>query len=327
MGRLVDGVWRAAGYDPKQSGGRFVRADSQLRNWITTDGSPGPTGRGGFKAAPGRYHLYVSYACPWAHRTLIFRRLKGLEDLITVSVVHWFMGDEGWTFTPGDGVVADPINGASHLHKVYTAAVPDYTGRVSVPVLWDKETGTIVSNESSEIIRMFNGAFDEWGNAEADFYPAEARNAIDAVNDEVYDNLNNGVYKSGFAGTQEAYEEAVTALFATLDGLEARLGRHRYVIGNRITEADWRLFPTLVRFDPVYHGHFKCNLRRLRDYPNLWNYTLELYQTPGVAETVNLSHIKQHYYGSHESINPTRIVPRGPDIDYSAPHDRGRLRV
>ena len=327
MGRLVDGVWRAAGYDPKRSGGRFIRAASQLRDWVTADGSPGPSGRGGFKAAPGRYHLYVSYACPWAHRTLIFRRLKGLEDLITVSVTHWFMGDEGWTFAPGDGVVADPINNASHLHQVYTAAVPDYSGRVSVPVLWDKQTGTIVSNESSEIIRMFNSAFDEWGNAEADFYPAEAREEIDAVNDEVYDNLNNGVYKSGFAGTQVAYEEAVTALFGTLDGLEARLGRHRYVTGNRITEADWRLFPTLVRFDPVYHGHFKCNLRRLRDYPNLWNYTLELYQTPGVAETVNLSHIMQHYYGSHESINPTRIVPRGPDIDYAAPHDRGRLRA
>ena len=325
MGRLIDGVWRPAGYDPTRSGGRFVRADSQLRNWITAAGDPGPSGRGGFAAAPGRYHLYVSYACPWAHRTLIVRRLKGLEDLITLSVVHWFMGDEGWTFAAGDGVVADPINNASHLHQVYTAAVPDYTGRVTVPVLWDKQTGTIVSNESSEIIRMFNGAFDAWGRAELDLYPAPLRDEIEAVNATVYDTVNNGVYKSGFAGTQAAYEEAVAAVFTTLDSLEMRLSGQRYLVGDRVTEADWRLFVTLVRFDPVYHGHFKCNLRRLRDYPNLWNYTLELFQVPGVADTVNLAHIKHHYYASHESINPTRIVPMGPIIDYTAAHDRDRL--
>ncbi len=325
MGMLVDGVWHQVVPAQADSGGRFVRATSQFRHWITADGSPGPTGDGGFAAAPDRYHLYVSLACPWAHRTLIVRQLKGLEDLISVSVTHWHMAEHGWTFAPGAGVVPDPINHADYLYEVYRAAQSDYTGRISVPVLWDKQTGTVVSNESSEIIRMFNGAFDAWGRADLDFYPAEQRSEIDAVNDDVYANLNNGVYRCGFAKTQEAYDGAVADLFACLDRLEQRLSTRRYLIGDGLTEADIRLLPTLLRFDPVYHTHFKCNRRRIRDYPNLWNYTLDLYQLPGIAETVNLHHIKNHYFGSHESINPTRIVPIGPLIDYTAPHDRDRL--
>lgn len=322
MGLLVDGKWQDKWYDTSASGGRFQRESAKFRNWVTADGAPGPTGDGGFEAEPGRYHLYVSYACPWAHRTLIFRQLKGLTDAVGLSVVHWFMGAEGWHFGEGEGVIADPNVGATHMHQVYTAARADFTGRVTVPVLWDKKTKTIVSNESSEIIRMFNTAFDKVGATGPDFYPADLQTAIDAINPVVYDTVNNGVYKSGFATTQEAYEEAVTALFETLDMLEDRLSRQPYLAGDRVTEADWRLFTTLFRFDPVYVGHFKCNIRRLRDYPNLWNYTLALYQVPGVAETCHLGHIKRHYYGSHESINPTRIVPVGPDIDYSASHDR-----
>ncbi|MFQ5973911.1 MAG: glutathione S-transferase family protein, partial [Alphaproteobacteria bacterium] len=306
--------------------GRYVRAETQFRNWITATGEPGPSGVGGFAAEPGRYHLYVSLACPWAHRTLIVRRLKEMEDIVSRSVVNWRMGEHGWTFAPGRGVVPDPVFGARYLHQIYAAARPDYTGRVSVPVLWDRKTATIVNNESSEIIRMFNGAFNEWARADVDFYPPELRGTIDEINRDVYDNVNNGVYKSGFATTQEAYEEAATAVFEALDRLEKRLGNERYLAGDRITEADWRLFTTLVRFDPVYHGHFKCNLRRLIDYPNLWNYLLDLYQVPGIAETVDMFHIKQHYYGSHESINPTRIVPLGPVIDYEAPHDRNRFQ-
>lgn len=327
MGLLVDGVWQDRRYDTKASGGRFQRKESAFRNWITADGSAGPSGEAGFQAAAGRYHLYVSLACPWAHRTLILRKLKGLEEIIPVSVVHWHMGAEGWTFEEGRGATGDPLNGTSHLHQIYTKADPHYTGRVTVPVLWDKERQTIVSNESAEIIRMFNSAFDGLTGSTLDLYPEALREEIDAVNRPIYDSVNNGVYKCGFATTQEAYEEAFDALFETLDDLEERLSRQRYLAGARITEADWRLFTTLVRFDPVYHGHFKCNRRRLADYPNLWDYTRELYQVPGVAETVDLHHIQHHYYGSHESINPTRIVPKGPAIDFTQPHDRGRLKA
>jgi len=322
MGLLVDGQWQDQWYDTKSTGGRFKRQESQFRNWVTPDGAPGPSGEGGFKAEPGRYHLYVSLACPWAHRTLIFRKLKGLEGMISLSVVHWAMLDEGWTFQEGEGVIPDPVNNARVMHQVYTAADPVYTGRVTVPVLWDKERETIVSNESAEIIRMLNSAFDNVGAMPGDYYPQALRAEIDAINARVYDTVNNGVYKSGFATTQEAYEEAVTPLFATLDDLDERLATRRYLIGDTITEADWRLFTTLVRFDAVYVGHFKCNLRRIADYPHLSGYLRELYQWPGVRETVNFTHIKNHYYYSHETINPHRVVPLGPVLDLDAPHDR-----
>jgi putative glutathione S-transferase len=325
MGLLVDGVWQDEWYDTKSTGGRFVRKDAAFRNWVTANGSAGPSGIGGFKAEPGRYHLYVSYACPWAHRTLIFRALKGLAAMIDLSVVHWHMGEQGWTFEVGDGVIADPLFDADYMHQIYVKADPAYTGRVTVPVLWDKQTGTIVNNESSEIIRMFNSAFDDVGALIGDYYPESLRTEIDALNQRVYHTVNNGVYKSGFATTQAAYEEAVYPLFETLDWLEGRLASRRYLMGDAVTEADWRLFTTLLRFDPVYVGHFKCNIRRLVDYQNLWAYTRDLYQTPGVAETVNLFHIKYHYYGSHGSINPSGVVPAGPDIDFSAPHDRADL--
>ncbi|UWQ13868.1 glutathione S-transferase family protein [Aliiroseovarius sp. M344] len=325
MGLLQDGKWVDQWYDTKSSGGRFKRKDAQFRNWITADGSAGPSGDAGFKAEPDRYHLYVSLACPWAHRTLIFRALKGLEEMIPVSVVHWYMAEDGWTFDAGDGVVPDAVNSAEFMHQVYTAAKPDYSGRVTVPVLWDKKNKTIVSNESSEIIRMFNVAFDGVGAKDGDFYPAPLRADIDALNDRIYDTVNNGVYKAGFATSQEAYEEAVVPLFDTLDDLEQRLATQRYLTGSSITEADWRLFTTLVRFDPVYVGHFKCNLRRIVDYPNLWGYVRDLYQQPGVAATVNMEHIKNHYFASHETINPSRVVPKGPNIDFEAPHDRAAL--
>ncbi|WP_071518092.1 glutathione S-transferase family protein [Geitlerinema sp. PCC 9228] len=325
MGLLIDGVWYDQWYDTKSTGGRFVRQESQFRNWITPDGSPGPTGKGGFKAERGRYHLYVSYACPWAHRTLIFRALKGLTNAISLSVVHWFMGEQGWTFADGPGVIPDEINGADYLHQIYTKVDPKYTGRVTVPVLWDKEKNTIVSNESAEIIRMLNSAFDNLGATPGDYYPAPLRDEIDELNDRIYQTVNNGVYKAGFATTQTAYEEAVKPLFATLDDLEKTLEKQRYLLGDRQTEADWRLFTTLLRFDPVYVGHFKCNLRRLVDYPYLWAYVRDLYQTPGVADTVNWQHIKGHYYQSHKTINPTGIVPLGPEIDFTAPHHRDRL--
>ncbi len=325
MGILVDGEWHDVWYDTKASKGRFVRSEAQFRNWITADGSPGPSGKGGFEAEPDRYHLYISLACPWAHRTLIFRKLKGLEDMISISAVHSFMGAEGWTFEPGPGVIPDSINGAKRVYEVYLAADPKYSGRATVPIVWDKKQNTIVTNESKEIIRMFNSAFDGVGATGPDYYPEAHRAEIDELNDVIYDTVNNGVYKSGFATTQEAYEEAVTAVFETLDMLEERLSTRRYLVGDRITEADWRLFTTLVRFDPVYFGHFKCNIRRIRDYPNLWGYLLDLYQQPGVAETVDVEYCKQHYYGSHESINPHRIVPTGPAIDYTEPHDRARL--
>lgn len=305
-GMLIDGVWRDRDYASRATGGRFLREQSRFRNWITPDGSAGPTGISGFKAEPGRYHLYVSLACPWAHRTLIFRKLKGLESAVTVDVVHYHMGEQGWIFDPSvPGATPDTANNKKHLYEVYLAAKPDYTGRVSVPVLWDKELGTVVNNESSEIIAMFNSAFDKVGAKGDDYYPHQLRQDIDEINALVYDNVNNGVYKCGFATSQEAYEEAFHALFDTLDRLAERLSRHRYLVGNRLTEADWRLFTTLVRFDPVYYGHFKCNLRRVADYPSLSNYLRDLYQTGDIALTVDFDHIKHHYYGSHRHINPS----------------------
>ncbi|OYR22111.1 glutathione S-transferase family protein [Brucella thiophenivorans] len=325
MGLLVDGKWQDVWYDTDSTKGRFERSKSQFRNWITQDGSAGPTGEDGFKAEAGRYHLYVSYACPWAHRTLIFRALKKLESVISVSVVDALMADEGWTFYGTTGSTGDELFGAKRLHEIYTRADPNYSGRVTVPVLWDKQRNTIVSNESAEIIRMLNSAFDKFGNASLDFYPQDLRSEIDAMNDFVYPNINNGVYRAGFATTQDAYEEAFEQLFNALDKLEDTLSKQHYLTGSRLTEADWRLFTTLVRFDQVYVGHFKCNLRRIADYPNLWNYTRDLYQVPGVAKTVNMEHIKGHYYRSHKTINPTGIVPVGPEIDFLAPHDRDRF--
>lgn len=328
MGQLVDGIWHDGWYDTKKSGGKFVRSDSVSRNWITADGSAGPSGDGGFKAEPDRYHLYVSYACPWAHRALIFRKLKGLEDLITVSVVHPDMLGDGWTFDQdSDGANGDTLYGLPFLRDVYVKANPKATTRVTVPILWDKHRETIVSNESAEIIRMFNSAFDGLTGNTDDYWPKDLRDAIDPVNARIYDTLNNGVYKSGFATSQEAYDAAVHPLFDTLDWLEERLSLSRYLMGDRVTEADWRLFTTLIRFDVVYHGHFKCNRARIVDYPNLWAYTRELYQWPGVAETVNFAHITRHYHYSQDTVNPHRIVPVGPDLDLDAPHGRERLRA
>lgn len=317
MGLLVNGIWQDQWYDTKSTGGRFVRQDSQFRHWITPDGSAGPTGNAGFKAEAGRYHLYVSLACPWAHRTLIFLKLKGLEGMIGVSVVHWLMREKGWTFTPGPGVVPDPLLNAEYLYQIYTQADPQYSGRVTVPILWDKQKQTIVNNESSEIIRIFNSAFDGVGAKSGDYYPEALRVEIDALNERIYQTINNGVYKCGFATTQTAYEEAIAPLFESLDWLESILQDHQYLTGDQITEADWRLFTTLIRFDAVYVGHFKCNLRRIQDYPNLWRYLRDLYHQPGIAETVNFQHIKGHYYESHLNINPTGIVPMGPALDLS----------
>jgi glutathionyl-hydroquinone reductase len=325
MGLLVKGQWQDQWYDTASSGGRFVRKDAAFRNWITPDGAAGPSGKAGFKAEAGRYHLYVGLACPWAHRTMIVRALKGLEGMISVSVVNWLMLENGWTFADGPGVVPDPINGAQFLHQVYTAADPDYTGRVTVPILWDKQQATIVNNESSEIIRMLNSAFDGLGARPGDFYPPALRAEIDEINARVYDTLNNGVYKAGFATTQQAYEEAVLPLFDTLGWLEGRLSSRRFLTGDTLTEADIRLFTTLIRFDAVYVGHFKCNLRRIADYPNLSGYTRELYQLRGIPSTVNFDHIKRHYYESHRGVNPTGIVPLGPQHDFTSPHDRARL--
>jgi glutathionyl-hydroquinone reductase len=324
MGLLVDGEWQTTWYDTKSTGGAFKRSEASFRNWITADGSAGPSGSGGFKAESGRYHLYVSYACPWAHRTLIFRAIKGLTDHIGVSVVHPDMLDDGWTFaTDYPGTTGDRLHGLPFARDLYRLAQPGVTTRVTVPILWDRETNAIVSNESSEIIRMFNSAFDGLTGDGQDFWPQDLRDAIEPVNARIYDTLNNGVYKSGFATTQSAYDDAVHALFGTLDWLEARLSENRYLMGDRLTEADWRLFPTLIRFDPVYHLHFKCNRKRIVDYPNLWAYTRELYQWPGVAETVNIDHIVRHYHYSHDSINPHRIIPINPVLDYLAPHGRG----
>ena len=324
MGQLVDGKWHDVWYDTKASGGKFVRSTAGFRNWITPDGSAGPTGDGGFQAASGRYHLYVSYACPWAHRTLIFRELKELTSHITISAVHPDMLSDGWTFEKDDhGATGDTLYNLPFVRDIYTHAQPDMSGRVTVPILWDKERESIVSNESSEIIRMFNSAFDVITGNTQDYWPETMRDAIEEVNTRVYSDVNNGVYKSGFATTQTAYDDAVGKLFATLDWLDTRLADQRYLMGARLTEADWRLFPTLMRFDPVYHLHFKCNAKRIIDYPNLWAYTRDLYQTPGVAATVNMNHIVRHYHYSHETINPHRIIPINPDLDFDEPHGRG----
>lgn len=323
MGQLVDGVWQDVWYDTKSTGGRFERPATRFRTWITPDGSPGPDGRPALPAERGRYHLTVSYACPWAHRTLIVRALRGLEETIGLSVVHWLMRGDGWTFHEGPGVVPHPL-GVRFLYEVYTASEPGMSGRVTVPVLFDLKTNRIVNNESSEIIQIFDTAFRDLGALPGTLRPAGLEAEIDALNDRIYRTLNNGVYRAGFATTQEAYEEAVAPLFETLDALEQRLGRSRYLLGETITEADVRLFPTLLRFDPVYVGHFKCNIRRLRDYPHLWGYMLDLYQKPEIRRTVDLAHAKRHYYESHLTINPTGIVPVGPHLDLDAPHGRDR---
>ncbi|WP_125780749.1 glutathione S-transferase family protein [Pseudoalteromonas rubra] len=323
MGRLIEGKWHDVWYDTKSNQGKFKREDAQLRNWVTADGSAGPTGDSGFKAESGRYHLYVSLACPWAHRTLIFRKLKQLEAHIDVSVVSPDMLEHGWTFDKATGSSGDALFEQSYMHQLYTRNKADYSGRVTVPVLWDKHTQRIVSNESSEIIRMFNSAFNELTGNTDDYYPEALRQDIDDINEFVYHKINNGVYKAGFATEQAAYEEAVQALFDALEQLEQRLSTQRYLVGDTLTEADWRLFTTLIRFDSVYHGHFKCNLKQIEDYPNLAGYIRELYQWPNVAETVDFYHIKRHYYFSHTMINPTQVMPVGPDIDYTQPHNRG----
>jgi glutathionyl-hydroquinone reductase len=324
MGLLVDGVWKDQWYDTKSSGGKFERSAAKFRNWVTADGSAGSSGDGGFKAESGRYHLYVSYACPWAHRALIFRALKGLEDHISLSAVHPDMLGDGWTFaTDFPDATGDTLFDYPYARDIYTHADPKFSGRVTVPILWDKVNETIVSNESSEIIRMFNSAFNEITGNTADYWPEHLRDDIETINSRVYDTVNNGVYKCGFATTQTAYDEAVHPLFDSLDWIEKVLTKNRYLIGDTLTEADWRLFTTLVRFDNVYHLHFKCNRRRIIDYPNLWAYTRELYQVPGVAETVKMDHIVRHYHYSHETINPNRIIPINPDIDFNAPHGRG----
>lgn len=328
MGLLVDGEWHDEWYDTAATGGRFIRKDAAFRDWVTADGAPDDlalAGKRGFRAEPGRYHLYVSLACPWAHRALIVRKLKGLESMIDVSVVHWRMREKGWSFAPGQGVIADPIHHARVLSEIYTASDAHFSGHVTVPVLWDKHRGAIVNNESSEIIRMFNRAFDGLGATPGDFYPAAQRTLIDEINARIYDSLNNGVYKAGFATTQSAYEDAVLPLFDTLDWLEARLAHTRYLMGSTLTEADIRLFTTLIRFDVVYAGHFKCNLRQIADYPNLFAYTRDIFQLPGIAETVDFFHIKHHYYESHPTVNPTGIVPLGPIRDFAAPHFRATL--
>jgi glutathionyl-hydroquinone reductase len=319
MGYLDEGRWITTDQRPS---GQFIRGDSRFRNWITPDGAAGPSGTTGFKAEAGRYHLYVSLACPWASRTLIFRSLKGLAATVGLSVTHWLMGEHGWTFAPGDGVIPDIVNGVEFLYQLYARADPRHSGRVTVPVLWDKQRHTIVNNESTDIIRMFNSAFDGLGARPGDYYPAPLRADIDRINARIYDTVNNGVYKAGFAGTQEAYAAAVAPVFETLDLLEEHLASRQFLVGHAPTEADWRLFTTLARFDAVYHGHFKCNLRRLIDYPNVWSYTRELHQWPGIAATVDLTHIKRHYYMSHRQINPSGIVPVGPVLDFDAPPTR-----
>ncbi|MEO9648572.1 MAG: glutathione S-transferase family protein [Roseobacter sp.] len=326
MGLLVDGVWKDQWYDTKSTGGKFKRQEAKFRNWITSDGSPGPSGEGGFKADSGRYHLYVSFACPWAHRALIFRTLKNLESHITVSAVHPDMLGDGWSFEiDAHGATGDTLYGSNFARDIYTRAVSDFTGRVTVPILWDKLSETIVSNESSEIIRMFNSAFNDITGNTVDYWPQALRESMEPINARIYDTLNNGVYKSGFATTQDAYDAAVVPLFETLDWLEEHLSGNRYLMGKHLTEADWRLFTTLVRFDPVYHLHFKCNRKRITDYPHLWAYTRELFQIPGVEKTVNFAHIIRHYHFSHDSINPHRILPINPDLDFNEPHDRDRL--
>jgi len=324
MGLLVDGRWQDKWYESSKDGA-FQREQAQRRHWLTADGKPGPTGVGGFAAEPGRYHLYVSLACPWAHRTLILRKLKGLENLIDVSVVSWLMLENGWTFDKALGSTGDKLDHFDFMHQRYTADTADYSGRVTVPVLWDKQQKRIVNNESSEIIRMFNSAFDDLTGNDLDFYPAPLRGEIDALNERIYPAVNNGVYRAGFATSQQAYEQAFDEVFAELDRLELLLGANRYLAGEYLTEADIRLFTTLIRFDAVYYGHFKCNLRRIADYPNLSNWLREIYQWPGIAETVDFEHIKHHYYASHRTINPTGVVPKGPAQDFTLAHDRERL--
>ncbi|MFN3712178.1 MAG: glutathione S-transferase family protein [Alcanivoracaceae bacterium] len=327
MGLLVKGQWQDKWYDTDSTGGHFERSAARFRNWVTADGSAGPDGKAGFRAEPGRYHLYVSLACPWAHRTLIFRELKGLQDMIDVSVVNPLMLDHGWPLDQDfPDTSGDRLYGLDYLYQLYLKADPDYSGRVTVPVLWDTQQHTIVSNESADIIRMFNSAFDGIGATQGDYYPADLRDDIDGINTRIYERVNNGVYKAGFATKQQAYQDAVGELFAELDWLEDRLSRRRWLVGEQITEADWRLFTTLVRFDPVYVGHFKCNLRRIVDYPALSGYLRDLYQQRGIADTVNMMHIKHHYYRSHPTINPTRVVPAGPELDYHAPHQRAQIQ-
>jgi putative glutathione S-transferase len=323
MGLLVDGVWQDDVSRTKD--GHFIRPATVFRNWVMPDGTSGPSGEGGFAAESRRYHLYVSLACPWAHRTIIFRKLKGLENVISLSVVSPNMGREGWTFDKSEGSTGDEVNGASKLSEIYLLANPRYSGRVSVPVLWDKKRNTIVNNESPEIIRMLNSAFDAFTNVRTDYYPKNLRTKIDHLNDLIYSNINNGVYRAGFATTQAAYEQAFCNVFDTLEEIEQILSQHRYLVGNTITEADWRLFCTLIRFDAVYYSHFKCNWRRISEFPNLSNYVRDLYQVPGVAETVNIEQIKRHYYGSQRQVNPTGIVAVGPQLDFAAPHDRARF--
>jgi len=323
MGQLVDGVWHDVWYDTGKSGGTFERSTAGFRNWITADGSPGPSGKGGFIAESGRYHLYVSYACPWAHRTMIFRQIKGLTDHITFDVVHPDMLSNGWTFeTDQTGSTGDRQFGLPFVRDIYLRTDPSISGRVTVPILWDKHQNTIVSNESSEIIRMFNAAFNKLTDNDLDFYPSALRAEIEPVNQRIYSTLNNGVYSCGFATTQAAYDAAVAPLFDTLDWLEDHLTDRHYLVGTELTEADWRLFPTLVRFDSVYHTHFKCNRKRIIDYPNLWAYTRELYQHPGISDTVNIQHIIRHYHFSHDTINPNRIIPTNPILDWNQPHGR-----
>ena len=323
MGLMINGVWQEREPETTKDG-HFERGETAFRNWITPDGRPGPTGQDGFRAVAGRYHLYVSLACPWAHRTLIMRALKGLQTIIPVSVTHWLMADHGWTFATGEGVIPDPLYNSRYLYELYARADETYSGRASVPILWDHHTQTIVNNESADIIRMLGSAFDQAGAKPGDYYPQALRGEIDAVNQRVYDTLNNGVYKSGFATTQAAYEAAVVPLFDTLDWLEDRLSRSRFLCGDSVTEADIRLFTTLVRFDAVYHGHFKCNIRRIVDYRHLWAYTRDIFQISDVAQTVDFGHIKRHYYMSHRRINPTGIVPVGPALDFDLPAERGR---
>ena len=328
MGLLIDGKWEDQWYDTKSTGGAFKRSEAQFRNWVTSDGSAGPSGDAGFKAESGRYHLYVSHACPWANRTMIFRALKGLEEHISVSVVHPDMLGEGWTFASDfEGATGDTLFGTDFARDIYIKAQPDVTTRVTVPILWDKQRETIVSNESSEIIRMFNSAFNEVTGDQQDFYPEALRSQIDEINKRVYDEINNGVYKSGFATTQKAYDSAVHTLFEALDWVEDILSKSRYLTGDQVTEADWRLLTTLVRFDPVYHLHFKCSRKRIIDYPNIWAYTRELYQWPGVAGTIHFDHIVRHYHYSHDTINPNRILPINPEIDWQAPHGREALQA
>jgi putative glutathione S-transferase len=323
MGLMINGVWQER--EPETSkDGHFERGETAFRNWITPDGRPGPTGQDGFRAVAGRYHLYVSLACPWAHRTLIMRALKGLQTIIPVSVTHWLMADHGWTFAAGEGVIPDPLYNTRYLYELYARADETYSGRASVPILWDHHTQTIVNNESADIIRMLGSAFDQSGAKPGDYYPQALRGEIDAINQRVYDTLNNGVYRSGFATTQAAYESAVVPLFDTLDWLEDRLSRSRFLCGDSMTEADIRLFTTLVRFDAVYHGHFKCNIRRIVDYRHLWSYTRDIFQISDVSQTVDFGHIKRHYYMSHRRINPTGIVPVGPALDFDLPAERGR---